>query len=61
MKLSSLSYFVKTNSKGQFTFAGVTRGTHTLDVWDKSPVYRDKTTAIKVRGDMKGIRVKVKG
>lgn len=50
----------KTNAKGEFTIKSIARGKYTLVVEDNSPVYRFTTKALKVKGDVKGLRIKAK-
>ena len=53
-------HYTVTNAKGKFTFKLVARGKYVLEVKDDSPVYRIKTKALTVDGNVKGLRIKIK-
>ena len=58
--LSPINGYAKTDAQGKFTIRRVPRGKYTLEVRDKSPTYRFKDISLTVRGDVKGLRIKLK-
>src|SRR5690606_27331108 len=51
-----------TNAKGKFVLKHIPNGKHVLEVEDLNPGgYLDKTKKIKVKKNLKGVRIKVKG